>query len=486
MNYDKIKRTGILFLLGIGAITSLSCNDNDNANYPERVPTRLSVMPLPERVDYKESVVSLPQNVTVSQNIPASTSQLLKSTLEEKLSLSVSDASNDRAFIRVKQEADLAKEAYRLTVTKEGACVYYSTETGLLWGIQTLRQALEQANFFTSGSAKYLPMVDIKDAPKYDWRGFHIDVVRHMFTVDYLKKVIDCLSFYKINKLHLHLTDDQGWRIEVKKYPLLTQEGSWRDFDEYDKRCVELSQQDYNYEIDPRFVRNGSQYGGHYTQEEMKGLEFKNVFVVGLEENLFPSGMVGDSPRALEEERRLFYVAITRAEEHCYLSFAKTRFRYGKMEFGSPSRFLRDIDVHYLQLPHEAGVSRAVDEGAGRFRREIEGGFTRSASPSRASFGSTSSEQRERPKAQIIAPSVPRNLKKVSTVTPSSGAQATSSTSPSVAGVQAGQMIEHERFGLGEVIKVEGTGDNAKATIHFKNAGDKQLLLRFARFKVVE
>lgn len=173
MNYDKIKRTGILFLLGIGAITSLSCNDNDNANYPERVPTRLSVMPLPERVDYKESVVSLPQNVTVSQNIPASTSQLLKSTLEEKLSLSVSDASNDRAFIRVKQEADLAKEAYRLTVTKEGACVYYSTETGLLWGIQTLRQALEQANFFTSGSAKYLPMVDIKDAPKYDWRGFH-------------------------------------------------------------------------------------------------------------------------------------------------------------------------------------------------------------------------------------------------------------------------------------------------------------------------
>ena len=114
MNYDKIKRTGILFLLGIGAITSLSCNDNDNANSPERVPPRLSVMPLPERVDYKESVVSLPQNVTVSQNIPASTSQLLKSTLEEKLSLSVSDASNDRAFIRVKQESDLAKEAYRL------------------------------------------------------------------------------------------------------------------------------------------------------------------------------------------------------------------------------------------------------------------------------------------------------------------------------------------------------------------------------------
>ncbi|WP_196030650.1 ATP-dependent helicase, partial [Bacteroides uniformis] len=87
------------------------------------------------------------------------------------------------------------------------------------------------------------------------------------------------------------------------------------------------------------------------TVHSAKGLEFKNVFVVGMEENLFPSGMVGDSPRALEEERRLFYVAITRAEEHCFLSYAKTRFRYGKMEFGSPSRFLKDIDIRFLRLP---------------------------------------------------------------------------------------------------------------------------------------
>lgn len=220
------------------------------------------------------------------------------------------------------------------------------------------------------------------------------------------------------------------------------------------------------------------------TVHSAKGLEFKNVFVVGLEENLFPSGMVGDSPRALEEERRLFYVAITRAEEHCFISFAKTRFRYGKMEFGSPSRFLRDIDVHYLQLPHEDGVGRSVDEGAGRFRREIEGGFARSASPSRAPFGTNTSD-RERPKAQVIAPTVPRNLKKVSAVSGNSTPLSASFSLASIAGIQAGQMIEHERFGLGEVVKVEGTGDNAKATIRFKNAGEKQLLLRFARFKII-
>ncbi len=216
------------------------------------------------------------------------------------------------------------------------------------------------------------------------------------------------------------------------------------------------------------------------TVHSAKGLEFKNVFVVGMEENLFPSGMVGDSPRALEEERRLFYVAITRAEEHCFLSYAKTRFRYGKMEFGSPSRFLKDIDVRFLRLPQDAGMFRRVEEEAAAFRRENARGFA----PDREDAPYGGKERVSvRPKQQIIAPTVPRNLKRVA---PSAN---TASTSPSAGAsanrVQQGQLIEHERFGLGEVLKVEGEGDNAKATIRFKNAGDKQLLLRFARFKVI-
>lgn len=216
------------------------------------------------------------------------------------------------------------------------------------------------------------------------------------------------------------------------------------------------------------------------TVHSAKGLEFKNVFVVGMEENLFPSGMVGDSPRALEEERRLFYVAITRAEEHCFLSYAKTRFRYGKMEFGSPSRFLKDIDIRFLRLPQDAGMFRRVEEEAAAFRRENARGFA----PDREDAPYGGKERVSvRPKQQIIAPTVPRNLKRVA---PSAN---TASTSPSAGGsancVQQGQLIEHERFGLGEVLKVEGEGDNAKATIRFKNVGDKQLLLRFARFKVL-
>lgn len=218
------------------------------------------------------------------------------------------------------------------------------------------------------------------------------------------------------------------------------------------------------------------------TVHSAKGLEFRNVFVVGMEENLFPSSMAGDSPRALEEERRLFYVAITRAEEHCYLSYAKTRMRYGKTEFGSPSRFLYDIDTNYLRLPQNLLLERQINNRGGDFRSSSNNAFQTSARPvgssSAASFsGETPMASRKR----LIGSSMPRNLRRVDPIQPSSP----SSGSPTAL-LHEGQFIEHERFGRGEVLKVEGVGDNAKATIRFQHAGDKQLLLRFARFKVIE
>ena len=218
------------------------------------------------------------------------------------------------------------------------------------------------------------------------------------------------------------------------------------------------------------------------TVHSAKGLEFRNVFVVGMEENLFPSSMAGDSPRALEEERRLFYVAITRAEEHCYLSYAKTRMRYGKTEFGSPSRFLYDIDTNYLRLPQNLLLERQINNRGGDFRSSSNNAFQPSARPvgssSAASFsGETPMASRKR----LIGSSMPRNLRRVDPIQPSSP-----SSGSSTALLHEGQFIEHERFGRGEVLKVEGVGDNAKATIRFQHAGDKQLLLRFARFKVIE
>ena len=265
-----------------------------------------------------------------------------------------------------------------------------------------------------------------------------------------------------------------------------------------------------------------------------KGLEFKNVFVVGMEENLFPGDRAVTNPRELEEERRLFYVAITRAEEHCYLSYARSRYKYGHPEFCNPSRFLRDIDTRFLHLPGEESVRRQVESGASNFRNNIEGRNTTRTnfgggnvsgagrnyeksehsyggsrySGSGTSFGGGRNYERETgrsdngpsmfdggeiPSAEphrFVKPAEPRKLRRIPTsvsATTMGGGRGTSdSVAPTVGGLQPGKHIEHDRFGIGEVIRVEGTGDNCKATVHFQHAGDKQLLLKFARFKVID
>ena len=182
------------------------------------------------------------------------------------------------------------------------------------------------------------------------------------------------------------------------------------------------------------------------TVHAAKGLEFKTVFIVGLEENIFPSPMCTESVRGIEEERRLLYVAITRAEKHCYMTCAQNRFRYGRMEFDTPSRFIRDIDSRYIH---------------------IDGDNTKPVSTPR----------------RDIRQHIPQPTPRVSHVAPSPVSRPIPSPAPDInAPLKAGDRIEHTRFGLGTVIKVEGTGDNCKATVEFVNAGMKQLLLKFARY----
>lgn len=213
------------------------------------------------------------------------------------------------------------------------------------------------------------------------------------------------------------------------------------------------------------------------TIHSAKGLEFPNVFVVGLEENLFPSPLSSASYRALEEERRLFYVAVTRAEDHCYLSYAKSRFKYGKMEFCNPSRFLKDIDVRYLQVPPEELMGTRIEEKASRFRKEASRASyerePRETGPSMFDGGPMPEEPHR------FVP--PRTLRRIPDASPSAAP-----AGPSAGGLSAGMWIEHERFGKGEVTRVEGNGDNCKATVQFQHAGVKQLLLKFARFKIID
>ena len=278
------------------------------------------------------------------------------------------------------------------------------------------------------------------------------------------------------------------------------------------------------------------------TVHASKGLEFPTVFVVGLEENIFPSAIVS-TLRELEEERRLLYVAITRAEKHCVLTSAKNRFRYGKMEFGNPSRFIKEIDSAFIQedseMPHDdngfgsSGYGRGgygnggyggrmpwdnhsissqfkpdrkdYSDSEDDFRTNGRGGYRtsdrddfrsssrddfRTSGRSGSSLDSRFKSVRGLEAARRIMGSSSSSLgsssSSLGSSSSSSGSAFGSSTSSAGSGrLVEGAKIEHQRFGVGTVLKLEGSGENAKATVQFVNSGTKQLLLKFAKFTII-
>ena len=269
------------------------------------------------------------------------------------------------------------------------------------------------------------------------------------------------------------------------------------------------------------------------TVHAAKGLEFPTVFVVGLEENIFPSPLSAASLRELEEERRLLYVAITRAEKHCILTNAKNRWRYGKMEFDNPSRFIDEIDSKLIDSLDEAGGSlfgsmsdqpewaraqrpRRPWEDAEQPRyssryqnsKPVASQFVADPKPSlfddepetsrtsgRSSVSGRSSLSEGNFKSVRALNAAKRYMETHSSHPASRGtgssaasvsSSAASSAGSSSCGLQEGMKIEHQRFGRGTVLKIEGTGENTKATVEFVHSGTKQLLLKYAKFTVVD
>ena len=269
------------------------------------------------------------------------------------------------------------------------------------------------------------------------------------------------------------------------------------------------------------------------TVHAAKGLEFPTVFVVGLEENIFPSPLSAASLRDLEEERRLLYVAITRAEKHCILTNAKNRWRYGKMEFDNPSRFIDEIDGKLIDSQDEAGGSlfgsmsdqpewaraqrpRRPWEDAEQPRyssryqnsKPVASQFVADPKPSlfddepetsrisgRSSVSGRSSLSEGNFKSVRALNAAKRYMEAhsshpASRGTGSSASSVSSSTASSAGssscGLQEGMKIEHQRFGRGTVLKIEGTGENTKATVEFVHSGTKQLLLKYAKFTLVD
>ena len=269
------------------------------------------------------------------------------------------------------------------------------------------------------------------------------------------------------------------------------------------------------------------------TVHAAKGLEFPTVFIVGLEENIFPSPIAAASMRELEEERRLLYVAITRAEKHCILTNAKNRFRYGKMEFDNPSRFLNEIDPKLIENDDES-VSSSAGGGYGNRmpwdrdrdddyrsarRYDDSDDYRSSHSPRpvatqfiadpKPSYSSRFTERRvtssmSEHAQEALASGRFKSVRGVNAArrilgkdAPMSDAQSNDSAN-SASGIggasvstpagllKEGNRIEHQRFGVGKVVKLEGTGENAKATVEFVNSGSKQLLLKFAKFTIIQ
>ena len=213
------------------------------------------------------------------------------------------------------------------------------------------------------------------------------------------------------------------------------------------------------------------------TIHSAKGLEFPTVFVVGLEENIFPSPMCLGSMRELEEERRLLYVAITRAEKHCILTCAQNRYRYGRMEYDTPSRFINDIDPALLQHAHSGTTPFRTNSFGYRRPDSLRPQTTESTRPQASNPFRSQMTDSTRPRMMSL-----RQAERIGTMKPSV-LSATSASSPQLC---EGNVIEHQRFGVGTVLKVEGTGENTKATVQFKNTGVKQLLLKFARYTIVQ
>lgn len=210
-----------------------------------------------------------------------------------------------------------------------------------------------------------------------------------------------------------------------------------------------------------------------------KGLEYPYVYVVGMEENLFPSQLSLNTRQDLEEERRLFYVALTRAEKRATLSMANTRYRWGNLIYCEPSRFIEEIDEKYVKFPANWNMSGGNDLGDMGFGGGMDGGWGRSKTQAKPETKNYSYKQKSKTGSPAAKTYVPKNLKKISK------SPAPADTAINLKGLVEGTEVEHARFGKGKVVKLEGTEPDTKATIFFPGSGKKVLLLRFAKLQII-
>ena len=236
------------------------------------IQAQVNLVPAPQKVTVGTGEFNLAPGTTIAYSSAAlkPAAEYLQVCLQRYAKVNATLVAGKQGDIRLTTQKGIAKDGYQLSVKANGIDINAANYSGTLSAIATLNQLLLQ----NDGKAA-IPAVAVTDAPRFNWRGFHLDVSRHFFTVDEVKEIIDLMALYKLNRFHWHLTDDQGWRIEIKKYPLLTEKGAWRIYNNQDTACMQLAARDDNPNLlipkkNTRVENGDTLYGGYYTQDQIR------------------------------------------------------------------------------------------------------------------------------------------------------------------------------------------------------------------------
>lgn len=234
------------------------------------------IIPLPLNIDLIDGNFIVDKNTVLVSNPAFSKAvSVVENSLDNALNSPIikNDLPAGKTNIQFAFDNTLDSSAYQIEIGLTGIIIKAKNAVGAFYAAQSLRQMIWNSTLGQKKDSISLRCMKITDKPKYAWRGFHLDVSRHFFTKEYILKIIDWLAYYKLNKLQLHLTDDQGWRIQIDQFPLLTEIGGWRNFNSMDSTCMELAKQDINYTIDKRFIKEisgNTLYGGFYTKQDIR------------------------------------------------------------------------------------------------------------------------------------------------------------------------------------------------------------------------
>ncbi|MDD7885082.1 beta-N-acetylhexosaminidase [Flavivirga sp. 57AJ16] len=275
--FSKSYKMIYVFTLIVTALFSCSSNDENskdpsNNNPPPITTGNQDIIPSPTKITFSEPnyTISSSALIKVEENY-LNAAKVIQDEMNNLGITSTVTSNITNPNIVFVYDTQLTGNAYKIEVSATGISLFVNSEESAFYAAQTLRQYIWTSDIDTNAKNIKLKSVIIEDKPENEYRGFHIDVSRHFFPKEFIFKIIDQMALYKLNKLQIHLTDDQGWRIVSDKYPLLTQIGAFREFNEHDEWCIEKAKSDADYNFNPAFV-NGNTYGGFYTKQDIRDI----------------------------------------------------------------------------------------------------------------------------------------------------------------------------------------------------------------------